>query len=229
MSRHVTHAVAAGLLALLALQATLARAQAGSWERDMEAGAEAYQQGRFAEAERFLQAAVKAAEGFGPDDQRLYRSLNKLALAYNAQRKYAEAERIVKRAVGIVEKTFGPESLQVAISLNNLAGLYDRQGRYAEAEPFVTRALAIQEKALGPTHPQVATSLDNLARIYHAQGKYSQMEPLVTRALAIQEKALGPTHPDVATTLSILAGFYHSQGKNAADVSPENDGSGKLE
>jgi len=168
LSRHATHAIAAGLLALLALQATLARAQAGSWERDMEAGAEAYQQGRFAEAERFLQAAVKAAEGFGPDDQRLYRSLNKLALAYNAQRKYAEAERSVKRALGIVEKTLGPESPQVAIGLNNLAGLYDHQGRYAEAEPLVTRALAIQEKALGPMHPDVAITLSILAGFYHS-------------------------------------------------------------
>ncbi len=82
-------------------------------------------------------------------------SLNDLALLYDNQSKYAEAEPLYKRSLAIYEKALGPEHPHVAASLNNLATLYRDQGRYAEAEPLNKRALAIVEKALGPDHPHV--------------------------------------------------------------------------
>jgi tetratricopeptide (TPR) repeat protein len=89
--------------------------------------------------------------------------LNGLALLYDTQGKYAEAEPLYLRALAISEKVFGPEHPHVAPILNNLASIYRDQGQYREAGPLYVRSLAIFEKALGPEHPDVATSLNNLA------------------------------------------------------------------
>ena len=207
-----------GLLsfALWAFAGEFASAQAPDWETYMEAATKAYREGRYAEAEKQLKAALKEAEDFRPEDPRVATSLNNLAGLYHAQGKYAEAEPLLKRSLAIREKVLGPEHPNVATSLNNLAELYRVQGHNAAAEPLLKRALAIQEKVLRPEHPNVATSLSSLAGLYHARANNAAAEPLFKRALAIQEKALGPEHPSVATSLNNLAAFYHAQGNYAA-------------
>ena len=176
------------VLAVLWLCSTSAFAQVEQWQSHMDAGVKTYQQGNYPEAEKQFTAAVKEAEGFGPQDLRLATTLNNLALLYKAQGKYAEAEPLHKRALAIYEKTLGPGHPRVATSLNNLALLYKAQGRYVDAEPLYQRALAIYEKTLGPEHPKLATCLNNLASLYHVQGRYAEAEPLYKRALAIRAK-----------------------------------------
>jgi tetratricopeptide (TPR) repeat protein len=57
-----------------------------------------------------------------------------VAILYQYQGRYPEAEPLYKRALAIHEKALGPEHPVVATGLNNLAFLYQAQGRYAEAE-----------------------------------------------------------------------------------------------
>ncbi len=80
-----------------------AAAQGGLWTRSMAAGVAAFQQGSYPEAEKQLAAAVKSAEGFGPQDLRSATSLNNLALLYDAQGRYAEAVPLYQRSRAIVE------------------------------------------------------------------------------------------------------------------------------
>ena len=96
-------------------------------------------------------------------------SLNNLAVLYQGQGRYAEAEPLYKRALAIREKALGPDHPDVAASLNNLAVLYAAQGRYADAEPLYKRSLAIREKVFGPDHSDVALSLNNLAAVRRAR------------------------------------------------------------
>ncbi len=58
-------------LVCLALWPAYTSAQGGLWETYMAAGVKAYQQGNYPEAEKQLGAALKEAEGFGPQDPRL--------------------------------------------------------------------------------------------------------------------------------------------------------------
>jgi tetratricopeptide (TPR) repeat protein len=127
--------------------------------------------------------------------------------------RYAEAEPLYRRALGIREKSLGKEHPDVVTDLNNLAGLLKTQGKYAEAEPLFRRTLAMKEKALGMEHPDVANDLNNLAELLRTQGKYDEAEPLFRRALAIREKRLDPAHPDVAQSMNNLAGLLKTQGK----------------
>jgi CHAT domain-containing protein len=115
-------------------------------------------------------------------------SLNNIALLYNNQGKYAEAEPLYKHALEIQENSLGPEHPAVALSLNNIAGLYRAQGRYAEADPLYKRALEIMEKSLGPEHPSVATNLKNLAHLYGYRREYQVAIDFAYQAYMIDSK-----------------------------------------
>jgi tetratricopeptide (TPR) repeat protein len=149
----------------------------------------------------------------GNEDYQFAFSLNQLAILYNSQGKYNEAEPLYLRSLSIREKQLGENHPDFAQSLNNLAELYNSQGKYEEAESLYLRSLSIWEKQLGENHPDVATSLNNLAQLYYFQGKYEEAEALYRRSLSIWEKQLGENHPHVAASLSGLANLYCDQGK----------------
>ena len=167
---------------------TQASAQGTLWRKYMEDGTKAYQQRRYADAEKSFQSALKEAEGFGQEDLRLALTLNNLAFLYQAQGKYAEAEPLYKRSLAIWEKALGPQHLHVATSLNNLALLYKTQGKYAEAEPLYKRSLAIWERTLGPEHPNVAQSLENYAALLRNMNREDEAAKMEARAKGIRAK-----------------------------------------
>ena len=176
-------------------------------------GIELYKQGRYTEAIPIFEEALAIDEkALGPDHPDVAKSLNNLAMVYQALGDYSKTEPLYKRSLVIFEKTHGANHPAVATSLNNLAVLYTSLGRYSKAKPLYKRSLAIREKALGPDHPDVAVSLNNLAMLYREFGDYSKTEPLYKRSLGILEKEYGADHPDVATSLNNLATLYKDLG-----------------
>ena len=99
MTSRDARAMVACLLWILTFCPVLAVAEPKTWKDYSAAGKSAYQQGRYTEAEKLSEAALKVAEGFGPQDPRLATSLNNLAALYNAKGKYAEAELLHERAI----------------------------------------------------------------------------------------------------------------------------------
>ncbi len=145
MKRTKTRWLLAGVLSLLLWPACTA-AQKTLWEKDNAAGMEAYQQGRYGEAEKRWLAALEEAENFGPDDERLATSLNNLAALYYSQGNYAEAEPLFKRSLALREKALGPDHPNLALMLENYAVLLRNMQRNAEAEKMEARAQAIRAK-----------------------------------------------------------------------------------
>jgi tetratricopeptide (TPR) repeat protein len=90
--------------------------------------------------------------------------LNNLALVYERQGKYGEAEGLYQRALAIREKALGRDHPDVAQTLHNLANVYLSQGKYGEAEGLYQRALAIREKALGRDHLELTIPQSVLLR-----------------------------------------------------------------
>ena len=121
-------------------------AQARRWQSYLAAGNASYQQGRYADAERPLVAALGVAEGFGPQDPRLATSLNNLSGLYQLQGRYGDAEPLYKRSLAIREKALGPDHPHVAQSLENYADLLRKTGRATEASKMEARATAIRAK-----------------------------------------------------------------------------------
>jgi tetratricopeptide (TPR) repeat protein len=198
------------------------RAQdSAEWEKANAAGIRAFQEGRIAEAEKHMTAALKIAEGFGPTDPRLATSLNSLGVLYGAGGKFEQCEPLFRRALEITEKISGPDSPQVAASINNLAAFYRGQGKLAEAEAQYKRALAIQEKAMGAGDPAVAAALNNLAIVYQTEGKFELAEPAYKRALDILTKAHGAEHPSVAGLLINYASLLRNMNREPEAMTME--------
>jgi CHAT domain-containing protein/tetratricopeptide (TPR) repeat protein len=136
-----------------------------------------------------------------------------VAFSLDAQRKYAEAEPLYRKALAIKRNVLGEDHPDTATGYNNLALNQKAQGKYAEAEPLYRKALAIRRNVLGEDHPETATSYNNLAGNLNARGKYAEAEPLFRKALAISQKRLGEDHPDTAIAYNNLALNLNAQGK----------------
>ena len=67
--------------------------------------------------------------------------MNNLAHLRSAQGRFAEAEVLYLRALGIQKRLYGERDPSVAITLDNLAMLQVSLGRYAEAEKNLLQAL----------------------------------------------------------------------------------------
>src|SRR6516165_9955735 len=102
----------------------IAQAQESRWQADHDAGWAAYKEARFADAEKMLRAAEKAARAFGENDPRLATTLDHLAWVLSADGRSAEAEKLAKSALAIRQKALGAEHPDVVKSLNTLACVY---------------------------------------------------------------------------------------------------------
>ena len=173
-----------------------AAAQQGDLNAILKRFSELYAAGNYpaalVEAQK-LEARVKAR--FGVNHANYGIALNNLAVVYETQGKYAEAERLFKRALAIREKALGARPPRCGQTLNNLAIVYHEQGKYADAEALYKRALAIREKALGADHPDVAASLNNLAVVYRQQGRYAEAERSTSARWRSARRRSAPTTP----------------------------------
>jgi tetratricopeptide (TPR) repeat protein len=141
------------------------------------------------------------------------RLMSCLALFYEGQARYGEAEPLMRRALAIYEGSFGAGHPNVAAALNNLAGLLWATNRLDEAEPMYRRVVKILENPGGEPLPNYACSLNNLAALLYATKRLDEAEPLMRRALAIDEGSLGAGHPDVARDLNNLAGLLRATNR----------------
>jgi len=171
-------------------------------------------QSLWAEAQKWFKACLQMTEKrCGAEHSLTAKSLNNLALLYDAMGRYPEAEPLYVRSLSIYQQQLGADHPDTALSLNNLAALYYAMGRYAEAEPLYVRSLSIYEQQLGADHPNTAPTLNNQAELYRAMGRYPEAEPLYVRSLAIREQQLGAEHPDTALSLNNQALLYHAMGR----------------
>ena len=200
---------------------TLTACRGVSWEDYMEVGYEAYQDGRYAEAEEMFLAAAGRVESFGRDDLRRATTFSNLADLYRAQARYGEAEGLYRQALEVLAEALGTEHPRVAMSLDNLAGFYLEQGWYTEAEPLYASAVAILETALGPEHPDVVASLAGLAAVYYHQDRYSEAEPLYQRVLGVYERVLDPEDIRMAETMEAYADLLRRTAREAQAVEME--------
>lgn len=183
------------------------------WIDETSRGLGALSDGRLDDAEAPLRAALQEAEGIGPLDYRVHRSLNNLADLYRLRGDLEAAEPLYRRALEVAEAALGPDHPDLALSLNNLALLYGDMGDYEAAGELLNRAQAILVAAFGPNHPNVAVGMRNLARLRLREGNTARAESLYDLALSIFEQALGPDDVAVADTLEELAAVLQAEGR----------------
>ena len=148
------------------------------WRAHMQAGESQQKRGDSAAATTSFDAAVREAEGFGPQDRRLATTLSRVAANHQAQGRVAEAESHYRRALAIREAADGPDHFEVSRILNSIAANYLIQSRLAEAEPLLERAIAIAEKTSGSDQQGLAMGLFNLGQLKQEEGRFAEAEPL---------------------------------------------------
>jgi len=92
-----------------------------------------YQLGNVDQAAEMLERAAEVAHDLPEDDPRLAQTLNKLGVVRGRQGRHAEAERLLKRAVGIAERSAILSSPELPSYLYNLAAVYRLSGRKQQA------------------------------------------------------------------------------------------------
>ena len=117
-------------------------------------------------------------------------SLNNLGRLYQSQRKYADAEPLLKGALDMNKRLFAGDHRSVAASLINVGRLYQSQEKYADAETLYKGALDMNKRLFAGDHRSVALSMSNLGRVSASQGKYADAETLLKDALNMSRRIL---------------------------------------
>jgi tetratricopeptide (TPR) repeat protein len=119
-------------------------------------------------------------------------SLNNLAAVLLREGKPAEAEKIARRSLSIVEKAMGPEHVGIAANLTTLAQIEMARGQYRDAENSFKRSLVLTEKNLGPENPTLALVLMPYASLLRKTGRTTEAGELEARARKVMAKV--PRH-----------------------------------
>lgn len=203
------------LMALpLSVDAPAAQAQETLWNTWRSGGLQALQEGRLADAERLLIAALEQAEKYGSEDLRVADAANDLAVVYATAGRTTEAELLFTRALMIGEKGLGTDHPGVGATVQNLGILYATQQKYREAEPLLKRALEINLKRYGVNHQRTALTLKTLSSFYAIQGQLSEAETFIQKSLAILEASrVGKSDPQMTATLEVFAAILRNTNR----------------
>ena len=182
------------------------------WRVENDAGRSALDQGRYPDAVRSYQAAIRAADERGWAKEKQTESIIGLAHAYFRLGNYTAAERYFRQGLQVLEKTSASDDPRLATLLSSLATISRIRENYADSASLSRRSLAILEKAHGADHPNVAIALNDLALILRLQGNYDEAELLFQRSLSILEKVLGKDHFNVGVALNNLVITHRLQG-----------------
>jgi serine/threonine protein kinase len=141
-------------------------------------------------------------------------SMNRLAVVYRLEGKYAEAEPLRREFLEVRRRELGDLHPDTLNAMNNLAVLYRYEGKFALAEPLYIQAVD-SFRRLKVTNTQSLGAISNLAQLYRDEGKYAQAEQLYGEALAAAPHVYGEEHPSTMIITSNLAGLYLEEGKTA--------------
>ncbi|HEY9678601.1 MAG TPA: tetratricopeptide repeat protein [Drouetiella sp.] len=119
--------------------------------------------GNYKLAEETLQEAVKLAEADALEKKSnatpiLAEALEQIALVYQANGKYADAEAVCKRGMRMIRDSVGMSVPQFVFAANNLMSIYSDQHRYGKVDKLVQAIWAKENAILRPDHPEILHS-----------------------------------------------------------------------
>ena len=208
-------AIALLLLASLLSGALALRAgQQPRMDPDVAAANQAAREGRKADEERILTAALEKAKREARESARVVLLLNHLGGLYAREGRYEEAEKAHESGLAISTKLYGPDDPRLIAELNNLAELYAGDKNFDEAEKLYKRALDILARSPQAVVWQREMLVNNLAEFYRRQHRYAEAERLMEGELASVEGSGKPENSQQVLQLRrLLALTYQAEGK----------------
>jgi tetratricopeptide (TPR) repeat protein len=152
------------------------------------------QSGRHADAEHLYKEAIEGwtqSKQIGPKSIWVSRALDRLAMLYLKEGKYADAQDAMQKALNI-DRALGKETgRSVGEDLNDDALIFDKQEQYDQASKLYEEALREKERVLGKNHYSLGTTLFNLSDIRKLQHRAKESDELADRASKIWSASLG--------------------------------------
>lgn len=166
------------------------------------------------QSEAVLKNALAPLEKVPPEKHQAYgQSLQILATALASQAEYGEAERLLRQAMSLEDKSEAWVSTTQANTRHSLAAILRAQGKLTQAEQLLRESITNTNKTLGPEHPAQANLLLELAAVLNRQGKHKEAEALARQSASLLEKTLAPGHPAHALLTNVLTATLTAQGK----------------
>ncbi|EQC25819.1 hypothetical protein SDRG_16334 [Saprolegnia diclina VS20] len=158
-------------------------------------------QGKFADAERLIDAAVATKKlCAGHDAAETLIAMERLATLYNEQGQFARAEEVLRHCQLGWEKLGHAETAPAAIiALETLATTLQNLGKFDDAEAIYVKCIAHRQQVSGDNHESTLVCKCNLATLYEERGEYRKASPLLTECLAASIATLGPDNPRTLT------------------------------
>ncbi|MBS1956627.1 MAG: tetratricopeptide repeat protein [Cyanobacteria bacterium SZAS-4] len=130
---------------------------------ELELGTMEFEAGQYKVAETQLNDAVKSAEADALAKKTnaapiLAVALEQVALVYQANGKYSDAEIVCNRGLRMIHDSIGMKTPQVIFACNNLMSIYSDQHRYQEVERLVKSIWHEENAIFRVGHPEVLRS-----------------------------------------------------------------------
>ena len=140
-------------------------------------------------------------------------TLNNLAYLYVVERRFDEAEPLLRESLRINRSRCGSNHIYVANALESLGWLMMLEEKYVEAEEFLIEAVKIAENIYGSSHPDLAYYLVSLADVYGRAAQVDKMSKVIQRASGIYDAFYGTGHPAAARCSRVFSVCLRKQGK----------------
>jgi len=129
------------------------------------------QQGKYKEAEGWLEKAFRDWESATGFEAYAAVALNNLALLNRLQGRFDKAESLYKQAAAVEEKAFGAEHPELATTRMSLGALYQAWGKNGQAIEAYKQALALLEKTVGAQDPLAIEARGKLSALEAVKGR----------------------------------------------------------
>lgn len=160
---------------------------------------------RYREAEPFARRALEISEQT-KNSEEIAKSLRVLAAILRNLSQLTEAEALLTRAMGLLEKSRQVTSITGGLVLEELAMVYRFGGRYIAGEATARRALTVMSDLTGPRSFAAATAIKEIAANLQRLGRFDEAEQCLRDVVAIFLQLTGPDSFVTAQSLLTLAG-----------------------
>ena len=173
-----------------------------------ELGQVAFAQRKFEPAQQYFQREAEILQRrFGIEYPPLATAWLEAASAAHALGKGTEAEELVTKAAGILDKDVSGDHAQ---EYRAIAEIYCARQKWAEAEQAFAKGLETIERVAGPEHISSAPLLEGLATVHREQGNSLKTEAVLLRLLGVKTMEMGNAHPSIAPVLERLGFLYRA-------------------
>ena len=141
--------------------------------------------------------------------------LNNLAVCYYLANRFADSEKVGKKALKLGKKMYENNPMSYAVMLSNhMVRLADMKA-FSQALTYIDESKKAFDAANAHSTLQYASFLINCGRIYTACDKYNESEQALVRADSILSIVVSENHADRVACISELAELYNKKGDRA--------------